>query len=123
MKAAIVLGTRPEIIKLAPIIKKLGTKNCSVIFTGQHFDYQMGMQFIHQLGLPNPKYSLKIAKNNPSLQISEIIAKLSKILLKEKPDTVIGTVSASLSRPPARSRSARFTWAATWRGSSAIASR
>lgn len=89
MKAAIVLGTRPEIIKLAPIIKKLGTKKCSVIFTGQHFDYQMGMQFIHQLELPKPDHSLKISKSNPQLQISEIIAKLSKILLKEKPDTVI----------------------------------
>jgi len=89
MKVAIVLGTRPEIIKLAPIIKKLGSKKCSVIFTGQHFDYQMGMQFIHQLELPKPNYSLKISKTNPSLQISEIIAKLSKILSREKPDTVI----------------------------------
>ena len=89
MKAAIVLGTRPEIIKLAPIIQKLGKRRCFVIFTGQHFDYEMGMRFIHQLGLPNPKYSLKISKSNPSLQISEIIAKLSKILSKEKPDTVI----------------------------------
>ena len=89
MKAAIVLGTRPEIIKLAPIIKKLGSRKCFVIFTGQHFDYEMGMQFIHQLNLPNPKYALKISKSNPSLQISEIIAKLSKILSKEKPDTVI----------------------------------
>ena len=89
MKTAIVLGTRPEIIKLAPIIKKLGTKRCSVIFTGQHYDYQMGMQFIHQLGLPKPDYSLKISKSSPQFQISEIIAKLSKILSKEKPDTVI----------------------------------
>ncbi len=89
MKVAIVLGTRPEIIKLAPIIKKLGSKKCSVIFTGQHFDYQMGLQFIHQLELPKPNYSLKISKTNSSLQISEIIAKLSKILSKEKPDTVI----------------------------------
>ena len=89
MKVAIVLGTRPEIIKLAPIIKKLGNKKCSVIFTGQHFDYQMGMQFIHQLELPKPNYSLKLSKSNSQLQISEIIAKLSKILSKEKPDTVI----------------------------------
>ena len=78
-----VLGTRPEIIKLAPIIKRLGTKNHSVIFTGQHYDYQMGMQFIHQLQLPKPNHSLKISKSNPSLQISEIIAKLSKILSRE----------------------------------------
>jgi UDP-N-acetylglucosamine 2-epimerase (non-hydrolysing) len=85
----IVLGTRPEIIKLAPIIKGLGSKKCSVIFTGQHYDYQMGMQFIHQLELPKPNYSLKISKSNPQLQISEIIAKLSKILSKEKPDTVM----------------------------------
>jgi len=89
MKVAIVLGTRPEIIKLAPIIKKLGKKKCSVIFTGQHFDYQMGMQFIHKLELPKPNYSLKLSKSNSQLQISEIIAKLSKILSKEKPDTVI----------------------------------
>ena len=89
MKIAIVLGTRPEIIKLAPIIKRLGAKNHSVIFTGQHYDYQMGMQFIHQLQLPKPNHSLKISKSNPSLQISEIIAKLSKILSREKFDTVL----------------------------------
>ena len=89
MKSAIVLGTRPEIIKMAPIITKLGAKRCSVIFTGQHFDYNMGMQFIHQLGLFDPQHSLKISKNNPPQQISEIISKLSKILSQEKPDTVI----------------------------------
>ena len=89
MKATIVLGTRPEIIKLAPLIKKLGKKRCSVIFTGQHFDYEMSMQFIHQLGLPKPNHSLKISRSNPPRQISEIIAKLSKILSKEKSDTVI----------------------------------
>jgi len=90
MNVAIILGTRPEIIKLAPIIKKLGKKRCSVIFTGQHFDYEMGLQFIHQLELPKPNYSLiRISRSNPAFQISEIISKLSKILLKENPDTVV----------------------------------
>ena len=89
MKVAIVLGTRPEIIKLAPIIRKIGSKNCSVIFTGQHYDNQMGLGFMRELSLPKPNYSLNITKSNPQLQISEIIAKLSKILIKEKPDTVI----------------------------------
>ena len=89
MKVAIVLGTRPEIIKLAPIIRKIGSKNCSVIFTGQHYDNQMGLGFMRALDLPKPNYSLNITKSNPQLQISEIIAKLSKILIKEKPDTVI----------------------------------
>ncbi len=89
MKVAIVLGTRPEIIKLAPIIRKIDSKNCSLVFTGQHYDNQMGLGFMHELGLQKPNYSLNITKSNPALQISEIIAKLSKILLKEKPDTVI----------------------------------
>ena len=89
MKTSIVLGTRPEIIKLAPLIKKLGKKKCSVIFTGQHFDYEMGMKFIHQLGLPKPNHSLRISHSNPPLQISQIIAKLSVILAKNHPDTVI----------------------------------
>ena len=89
MKAAVVLGTRPEIIKLAPLIKQLGKRRCYVIFTGQHYDYEMGMQFIHQLGLPKPDYSLKVPHANPPLQISEIISKLSKIFSKNKPDTVI----------------------------------
>ena len=89
MKTAIVLGTRPEIIKLSPLIKQLNKKNTSVIFTGQHYDYNMSMQFIDQLGLSKPNYSMKIPPTKPSLQIAEIIKKLSKILEKEKPETVI----------------------------------
>ena len=89
MKIALVLGTRPEIIKLAPIIKKIGSKNCSVIFTGQHYDRKMGFGFMRDLDLPKPDYSLNIAKSNPQLQISEIIGKLSKILIKDDFDSVI----------------------------------
>ena len=89
MKIALVLGTRPEIIKLAPIIKKIGSKNCSVIFTGQHYDRKMGLGFMHDLNLPKPDYSLNITKSNPQLQISEIIGKLSKILIKNNFDSVI----------------------------------
>ena len=80
MKTVTVLGTRPEIIKLAPLIKKL--KNNSLIFTGQHYDYDMSLQFIKQLGFPTPDYSLKISKTEPTQQMGEIIMKLSKILPK-----------------------------------------
>ena len=89
MKTAVVFGTRPEIIKLAPIIKKLNRKNSVVIFTGQHYDYELSKQFIQQLGLRKPDYSLKITHNKAPLQISEIIIKLTKILEKERPDTTI----------------------------------
>jgi len=89
MKIAIVLGTRPEIIKLAPIINKLNKNNSQIIFTGQHYDYEMSLRFIEQLGLRKPDYSLKISHSDPPTQIGEIITKLPKIFKKIKPDTVI----------------------------------
>ncbi len=89
MKTAIVLGTRPEIIKLAPIINRLNKKNSSLIFTGQHYDYEMSLRFIEQLGIRKPDYSLRISHTDPPTQIGEIVTKLPKIFKKVKPDTVI----------------------------------
>jgi len=89
MKTAIVMGTRPEIIKLSPLIKQLNKKNNSVIFTGQHYDYNLSLQFIEELGIHKPDYWLELTKSNPSTQIGEIIIKLGKILPKLNLDSVI----------------------------------
>jgi len=89
LKYAVILGTRPEIVKLAPIINKLNNKNSEIIFTGQHYDYNMSLQFINQLEIRKPNYSFKLSNLEPSLQMGEIILKLSKILKKIQPDTVI----------------------------------
>ena len=62
MKVAIAMGTRPEIIKLAPIIQKLPKKSTTVIFTGQHYDFEMSLKFIDQLGLREPDYKIKLTK-------------------------------------------------------------
>jgi UDP-N-acetylglucosamine 2-epimerase (non-hydrolysing) len=89
MKVSVILGTRPEIIKLSPIIKQLNKKSTSVIFSGQHYDHNMSMRFIDQLGMGKPTHSLKIPKTKPNLQISEMIKQLSNILETEKPENVI----------------------------------
>jgi len=89
MKTAIIFGTRPEIIKLSPLIKNLNKKNSLLIFTGQHYDYELGLRFIEELGLRNPDYKLKISKTNPSVQIGEMIIKLSSIFQQSKLDTTI----------------------------------
>jgi UDP-N-acetylglucosamine 2-epimerase (non-hydrolysing) len=89
MKTAIIMGTRPEIIKLSPIIKKLNKKNNSIIFTGQHYDYNLSLQFIEELGIRKPDYWLELTKSNPSTQIGEMIIKLAKILPKLNLDSVI----------------------------------
>src|SRR5438876_846292 len=89
MKVAIVMGTRPEIIKLSAIINKLKKDQTQTILTGQHYDYDLSLRFIHELGLRKPDFSMTLVNSNPATQMGEMIVKLSKILLKIKPDTVI----------------------------------
>ena len=86
MKICFVLGTRPEIIKLFPLIKLCEKKkiNYFIIHTGQHYTYLMDGKFLDDFKV-TPKYSLKIKKNFLPTAITE----LSKIILKEKPDFVI----------------------------------
>ena len=94
MKVAIAMGTRPEIIKLAPIIKKLPKKSTTIIFTGQHYDFEMSLKFIDQLGLREPDYKIKLTKlqnttTDRATQIGEIMINLAKIFTSINPDTVI----------------------------------
>ena len=89
MNVAIITGTRPEIIKLAPIIKQLKKNNRSIIFSGQHYDFDLGLGFFKELELPQPDYKLKIGKNSAAIQIGEIICKLQSVLSDIKPDTVM----------------------------------
>ena len=86
MKICIVLGTRPEIIKLFPLILELRKNkiNFFIIHTGQHKIYSMGGQFIKYFNL-KVKYKLKTDKNF----LSESIKKIHNIYNKEKPDYII----------------------------------
>jgi len=94
MKLAILMGTRPEIIKLSPIINKLSKKSTTIIFTGQHYDYDMSLQFIKNLGIRAPDYKMKLKKlqnttTDRATQSGEIIINLAKIISKIDPDTVV----------------------------------
>ena len=94
MKVAIIMGTRPEIIKLSSIIKRFNSKNSVIVFTGQHYDYDMSLRFIKDLGLRKPDYSMKLTKlenttTDRATQIGEIVLKLAKIISTTKPDTVL----------------------------------
>lgn len=88
-KISLVLGTRPEIIKLSPIIRLAKKNNTDVIFSGQHYDYNLGLRFIKELGLREPDFKLRISRTNSAKQMGEMIQKLSTIFLQTKPDTVI----------------------------------
>jgi len=82
MSIAVVVGTRPEIIKMAPIIKELERRNMQFAFihTGQHYDYEMSKVFIDELELPKPHDSFILENTNPAAKIGEMIIKLGKSL-------------------------------------------
>jgi UDP-N-acetylglucosamine 2-epimerase (non-hydrolysing) len=84
------VGTRPEIIKMAPVIKALKKNHFVLVHTGQHYDYNLSLQFIKELNLIEPDETFALRSRNPTLQISEMIAKLHKIFSKlQRPNVVV----------------------------------
>lgn len=90
-KIGIVLGTRPEIIKLAPVILELEKRQVPyfVIHTGQHYSDNMDSIFWRILRLPLPKYQLKIQEPTHARQTSEMLRRVDEILEKEKPTWIL----------------------------------
>jgi UDP-N-acetylglucosamine 2-epimerase (non-hydrolysing) len=82
MSIVIVVGTRPEIIKMAPVIKELEKRGAEFIFihTGQHYDYEMSKIFVEELALPRPNESFTLESTNPAAQIGEMMIMLEKAL-------------------------------------------
>ncbi len=80
----VVAGTRPEIIKMAPIIRALNSAKLPSVFVhcGQHYDYNMSQQFIENLELAAPDYALKILASSPGAQTAEIMMKLDQLFEK-----------------------------------------
>jgi UDP-N-acetylglucosamine 2-epimerase (non-hydrolysing) len=91
MKICIVVGTRPEIIKMSPIIRECERLDLDyfILHTGQHYSYNMDKVFFEQLELPQPKYNLEVGSGTHGEQTAKIIIGIEKILQKEKPDVVL----------------------------------
>jgi len=91
MKIAVILGTRPEIIKMAPVIKELGKNNLDlfVLHTGQHYTYQMDAVFFEQLELHKPEYNLDIGSGSHAESTGRMLIGIEKILQNENPGIVL----------------------------------
>jgi UDP-N-acetylglucosamine 2-epimerase (non-hydrolysing) len=76
MKIAIVLGTRPEIIKMFPIVRKLERKGVGffILHTGQHYSYNMDRVFFEQLRLPQPNYNLETGSVRTESKLAECLS-------------------------------------------------
>ena len=91
MKLAIILGTRPEIIKMSPIIRECEKQsiNYYILHTGQHYSFEMDKVFFEELKLPVPKYNLDVGSGLHGQQTAKMLTGIEKIFLKDTPDVVL----------------------------------
>ena len=91
MKIATILGTRPEIIKMAPIIDEISKRDINqvVIHTGQHYDKEMSDDFFRDLEIPTPDYNIHVGSGTHGKQTGLMMKGIEEVLLEEKPDIVL----------------------------------
>ena len=107
MKVMTIVGTRPEIIKLALTIKELDKYTDHIIVhTGQNYDYELNEVFFNDLELRKPDYFLEASAENAAKTIANVISKSDEIMEKEKPDAVLlyGDTNSCLSIISAKRR-------------------
>ena len=85
---AVVLGTRPELVKLAGIIRLLGD-GARIIHTGQHYDSNLSDVFFSELRLPPPAIHLGVGGTGRGHQIGEATARLSTLFTEDPPAAVV----------------------------------
>jgi UDP-N-acetylglucosamine 2-epimerase (non-hydrolysing) len=87
----VAVGTRPEIIKMAPIIYALQSATIPFVFLhcGQHYDYAMSQQFIEELKLPPPNFSHEIHETHPAMQTASITTAAAKVIKAVNPCLVL----------------------------------
>ena len=90
LKVATIMGTRPEIIRLAECIKKCDKFfDHILIHTGQNYDYELNEIFFENLELRKPNYFLNVAGKNLGETIGNVIAKSYEVLAAELPDALL----------------------------------
>ena len=105
MKVLIVAGARPNLMKIAPLIKEMARQGDFMpilVHTGQHYDVRMSGQFFADLEIPPPDVSLEVGSGSHAVQTSEVMKRLEPVLERERPDAVLvvgdvnSTVAAAL---------------------------
>ena len=104
-RVMIVVGTRPEIIKMTPVIRALQENSAPFVFVhcGQHYDYNMSQKFIDELDLPKPDYSFEVRVYSQGLQTARIISIIERTINKVEPRLVLveGDTNGVLASAPA----------------------
>lgn len=90
MKICVVLGTRPEIIKMASTIREINHRHeRTIIHTGQHYDQKMSKVFFEELQLPYPDVNLEVGSGTQAEQTGNAMIRLEKVFLETTPDVIL----------------------------------
>lgn len=109
LKVLTVVGTRPEIIRLSCVLKKLDASEAiehTLVHTGQNYDYELNEIFFEDLGLRKPDYFLEAAGKNATETAGQILIKIDPVLEKVKPEAflVLGDTNSCLCSIAAKKR-------------------
>ena len=109
LKVMTVVGTRPEIIRLACVLKKLDASPAIdhiLVHTGQNYDYELNEVFFEDLGLKKPDYFLNAAGGNATVTAGKILEAIDPVLEEVKPDAflVLGDTNSCLCAIAAKKR-------------------
>ena len=105
MRVVVVVGARPNFVKVAPILAELTEYpyvSTTLVHTGQHYDAQMSDAFFANLDIPRPDVNLKVAGGGAVTQMADIMTRLEPVLVGARPDVVVvvgdvtSTVAAAL---------------------------
>jgi len=97
-----VVGARPNLIKIAAVIKAMRSAAppmpVRLVHTGQHYDAEMNGQFFQALGIPDPDVNLEVGSASHAAQTAEIMRRFEPVLERERPAAVlvVGDVNSTL---------------------------
>ena len=102
MRVLHVVGARPNLVKMAPVIGEL--RECfpdwptKIVHTGQHYDRLMSEIFLEELGVPEPDHLLGVGSDGHAEQVARVMQRLAPVLEAERPDLVVipGDVNSTL---------------------------
>ena len=90
LKVLSIVGTRPEIIRLAAVIKLLEAHvDHKMVHTGQNYDYELNQIFFEDLGLRKPDYYLNVDTSSLGHVLGETLIRVEEVFLQEQPDAVL----------------------------------
>src|ERR1700752_550979 len=93
MRVLSVVGTRPNFVKMAPVIAAIRDLrpdwHHSLVHTGQHYDRLMSDIFLEELGVPEPDHMLGVGSGTHAVQAARVIERLEPVLRQETPDVVL----------------------------------